>query len=136
MPAIKRADETNDRERVEGSPHATRLDLSLALLICLCPFMAVATGRVLSLAAPGAEAPAPATTIDPNHAPWWELTVLPRIGPTRARDIVAFRQAHRENQAQEPRLPAFETTSDLARVRGIGPKTVARISRFLETPLE
>ena len=60
--------------------------------------------------------------IDPNRAPWWELTELPRVGEITARKIVAERE----------KGGAFAAASDIARVRGIGPKTVARISPHLQ----
>jgi len=63
------------------------------------------------------------TTLDPNEAPWWELTVLPRVGETLARQIVAQRK-------QTP----FRCLADLQRVRGIGPKTAQRAARFLHFP--
>lgn len=61
--------------------------------------------------------------IDPNIAPWWELTLLPGIGPVTAQAIVAFRDE------REP--PAFRTTFDLTQVRGIGPRTVQQLGPFL-----
>jgi hypothetical protein len=68
------------------------------------------------------------TRINPNTAPWWELTALPRIGEVTARAIVA----HRKAAATAPSAtPAFTRAEDLAAVRGIGPKTVARIAPHL-----
>lgn len=69
----------------------------------------------------------PLATINPNTAHWWELAVLPRIGETMAKRIVEFRtdlikQGHR---------PPFQTSNDLAGVRGIGPKTVQRLEPHL-----
>ena len=51
--------------------------------------------------------------IDVNHAPIDELRSLPGIGPVLAERIVAGRP--------------YERADDLDRVRGIGPKTLARL---------
>ena len=55
--------------------------------------------------------------LDLNREPASTLEVLPGIGPRRAAAIVAARE-------ERP----FETVSDLVRVKGIGPATVARLS--------
>jgi competence protein ComEA len=70
------------------------------------------------------------STIDPNTAPWWELTVLPGIGERRARAVVAFR----ESAAKAGTAIAFHSANDLAQVRGIGPRTVERIRPHLHFP--
>jgi len=54
-----------------------------------------------------------AVPIDVNHAPIDELRSLPGIGPVLAERIVAGRP--------------YEGADDLDRVRGIGPKTLARL---------
>jgi competence ComEA-like helix-hairpin-helix protein len=59
--------------------------------------------------------------IDINAAEWWQLQALYGIGPTRARDIVTYRQAH----------GGFESVDALTNVPGIGPKTVDRLRPFL-----
>ena len=80
-------------------------------------------------------------TVDPNIAPWWELTVLPRIGETIARRIVRFRTSSASDPLRvsgssddpDPNVdePTFASPADLQRVRGIGPKTVERIAPWL-----
>ncbi len=67
--------------------------------------------------------------VNPNTAPWWELTVLPDIGPAIARRIVALREA-RESGEQPARI-VFRSPGDLDAVPGIGPKTVRRIASEL-----
>ena len=69
------------------------------------------------------------TPVDPNVAPWWELTVLPDIGPALARRIVDYRES-RSGLADDSSL-AFRSPGDLDTVSGIGPKTVWRIAPFL-----
>lgn len=59
--------------------------------------------------------------LDPNRADAASLEVLPGIGATRARAIVAAR-------AQRP----YREVAELARVPGIGPVTLSRIAPFLE----
>lgn len=69
-------------------------------------------------------------TVNPNLAPWHELTVLPRVGETIAREIVR----HRESVAQRKDARAqdsFSSAADLDDVRGIGPITVQRIAPYL-----
>ena len=62
--------------------------------------------------------------IDINTSRVEELELLPNIGPVRAQAIIDARQA---------RGP-FRQPSDLARVRGIGPKTIDKLAPFLEWP--
>lgn len=68
--------------------------------------------------------------VDINSATWVELMLLDGIGEQLARRIVADRAQ------QGP----FQSVDDLERVRGIGPKTLARIRPALEcrpsVPLE
>lgn len=59
--------------------------------------------------------------VDINSADWPELIQLPGIGETRARRIVASRQAD----------GPFVDHDDLRRVHGIGPKTLERIRPYL-----
>jgi len=58
--------------------------------------------------------------IDVNRARTGDLEALPGIGPGRAAAIVATR-----------RWARFCRVADLARVRGIGPRTLARIAPLL-----
>jgi len=60
----------------------------------------------------------PRAPLDLNRATPRELERLPGIGPTRAAAIVDDRRAH----------GPFDTVDALARVRGVGPVTVARIA--------
>lgn len=60
---------------------------------------------------------APTEPVDLNRASAKELTALPGIGPTLAERIV------RDREARGP----FRSVEDLARVRGIGPRTVDRL---------
>ena len=61
--------------------------------------------------------------IDPNTAPWWELSTLPRIGVQSALSITTWRQ--------DANRPAFITLQDLDLIHGIGPVTLRRISSHL-----
>jgi len=63
--------------------------------------------------------------VDPNTAPWWELTALPGIGEATARSIVDYRRAGSDS----PRV--FRRPLDLEPVVGIGPKTIRRIAPHL-----
>ncbi|QDU99079.1 ComEA family DNA-binding protein [Lignipirellula cremea] len=74
--------------------------------------------------APPDSAP-PRLQVDINRAPWQELTLLPGVGETLARRIVAWREEE----------GPFQTINDLDRVRGIGPKTLHNMRPFV-LPLE
>ncbi|UCC31731.1 MAG: helix-hairpin-helix domain-containing protein [Phycisphaerales bacterium] len=98
--------------------------LWLVMLAAVLPSLAIGNDVV---------SPAPArVTIDPNTAPWWELTVLPRIGESTARKIVRYRETVRGISPDGAGVVAFGCAADLARVRGIGPKTLQRIGRYLD----
>lgn len=71
-------------------------------------------------------------TISPNTAPWWELTVLPRIGEGIAHKIVRYRETARRDSSNGADPVAFACAADLAQVRGIGPNTLQRIGRYLD----
>lgn len=77
---------------------------------------------------PGPNAPRLLSTLDPNAAPWWELSALPRLGEATAQRIVDHR---RKAAAEQPGRPVFRDARDLEDVRGIGPKTVAALSPHL-----
>ena len=70
--------------------------------------------------------------IDPNTAEWFEFALLPGIGETLSRRIVSAREDARSDV--ESGRPVFELPGDLMRVRGIGGKTIQRISPFLNFP--
>ncbi len=73
--------------------------------------------------------------LDPNTAPWWELTSLPGIGETRAKAIVEYRTRVRA-KGGDPHAVVFRCATDIEAVKGIGPKTVARIAPYLAFPPE
>ena len=58
---------------------------------------------------------------DINQCGWPELTLLPGISETMARRIVQHREEHGR----------FQQLDDLQRVRGIGPKKLARLRPYL-----
>jgi competence ComEA-like helix-hairpin-helix protein len=66
--------------------------------------------------------------VDPNRAGWAELAALPGIGPQRAKDIVAWREAFEQ---AHPGERAFQSADDLAQVKGIGSATVRGFSQWL-----
>jgi competence protein ComEA len=59
--------------------------------------------------------------VDINEADWPELTVLPAVGETLARRIVEYREQN----------GPFRDIDDLRRVRGIGPRTLERLTPYL-----
>ena len=76
------------------------------------------TARVDSVLAATDTAPRP---VNINTASAQDLQVLPRIGPSTARRIVDYRTQH----------GPFLKADDLAKVSGIGPKTVARLKPLI-----
>ena len=92
--------------------------------------LGVAVAALPRLGEPEPLPPAPAT-INPNVASWQDLTVLPRIGETRAKQIIRYRESATPAAGVGTPGRAFSCAADLAQVRGIGPKTVQRISPFL-----
>lgn len=71
--------------------------------------------------------------LDPNTAPWWELTVLPGIGETRAKMIVEHRARVRTQRGDTTAI-VFRCANDLQVIKGIGPKTAARAAPHLTFP--
>lgn len=67
----------------------------------------------------------PPQRINPNTASMASLVRLPGIGKARALDIIHFRQS----QTQDG--PLFQSADDLQAIRGIGPKTAAKLEPWL-----
>jgi len=97
----------------------------VAIFISLPPTYLASRDRAASADSP----PAATHTVDVNHAPWWELATVRRIGEVTARKIVARRETIRRQPGHVG--PPFRSVADLDAVRGIGPKTIARIAPFL-----
>ncbi len=127
-----------------GSDYTSqRLDACGALLLLLTPIVIHAVWRHDQRYATVALADSTVvqSTVNPNSAPWWELTILPGVGPTKARDIVGFREQRGSALGSDddddsvpsirPLLLVFRRAADLDQVRGIGPKTIARIENEL-----
>ena len=122
----------------EAAPDRARTD-RVAILGVLLSLAMVA---LISLHVASRPVAAPRDTIrsvvDADDAPWWELTVLPRIGPTLAGEIVRYRESFQTEMslqthaADNAGLRVFSKAVDLMKVRGIGPKTVERIKRDLD----
>lgn len=97
-------------------PRALRHALALVLIV----IAALSAGRRGPRSfAPLPEPPPPEPTLamlDPNRATPAQLETLPGIGTTLAARIVEARSRRR-----------FERVDDLARVRGIGDRTLARV---------
>ncbi|MEK7298587.1 MAG: ComEA family DNA-binding protein [Candidatus Margulisiibacteriota bacterium] len=70
-----------------------------------------------SLSATSDETTAASDTLSINTAPAVELDKLPGIGPKTAAAIVAYREKN----------GPFRSIADLAKVKGLGPKSMARI---------
>ena len=98
------------------------------LLATLVALALVAPGATALAAPGGARTPAsavvapdgPDAVININEATPDQLSYLPGIGPAKAERIVAYRAKH-----------PFKTALELARVRGIGLKTVHKLQQWL-----
>ncbi len=106
-------------------------DFVSALLLFLGLVLAAAGGHTLIPVFGSARGGAPLSAVDPNVAPWWELTALPEIGEATARAIVEYRESALTASSNGADGPPFTQPADLDRVPGIGPKTVARIAPYL-----
>lgn len=67
--------------------------------------------------------------INPNEAPMASLMRLPQIGRSRARAIVAYREAVGTPPGQ---ASAFQTADDLEQIKGIGPAIVEDVRPWLQ----
>ena len=67
--------------------------------------------------------------VNPNDAPIESLIRLPGIGISRARAIVEYREKFGDKDGG---YPAFQSSNDLQKVKGIGPKTVQNVSEWLK----
>ena len=107
--------------------------IALVLILCVVLLIRLYRNRVY-ISDPQPVKPARfddlADRLDPNTATWQELSVLPQIGETRARAIVA----HRESYLAEGHAVAFAREEDLFRVPGIGAATVATLRPYLAFP--
>lgn len=120
----EQADATSPRSDCHYSP-PRRLDPVRTALLVLAVPLAIAAWRAYTTAPPPDPLPDVQIKLDPNTAPWWELTLLPELGESTARAIVAYREAHAD------RAPVFRTPADLEPVPDIGPKTIQRIAPYL-----
>ncbi len=115
---------------VNGARH--RYDSCATALLLLSPVILIAALRV-----PGGRVTNTALTatvqssIDPNEAPWWELTILPGVGETKARRIAAHRYALTPEIRGDTQSPPFRSAEDLTAIHGIGVKTAQRVAPYL-----
>ena len=99
----------------------------ISVSVCVCFSIAFATSS-LSRSQQSCEIKLQGR-VNPNNAPLASLVRLSGIGISRASAIVAYR---RDFARQNAGRAAFEIADDLQKVRGIGPKTVQNISRWLK----
>ena len=140
-PELARARSTSLRER--GAPLRVRGARALGAVVALLALIGLAhssppepppsappAARRLAPPEPGSLDAGPSAAaaalsrgepIDPNAASASELELLPGIGPTLARRIVEDRLAH----------GPYGRVEELTRVRGIGPRTLARLQTHL-----
>ncbi|KAA5545527.1 helix-hairpin-helix domain-containing protein [Roseiconus nitratireducens] len=93
---------------------------ALRCLVLLAILAMVTTGLIRLRTVPPKAADPPVFRLDINQAGVQEWMLMPGIGPTMARRIIADRQS---------RGP-FRSVEDLARVTGIGDKTIAQVRPY------
>lgn len=68
------------------------------------------------------------STINPNNTSWASLARLPGFGRQKARNLIKYRQQYKAaNNQKNP----FNSAEDLQKVKGIGPKTVDKIRKYI-----
>ncbi len=67
--------------------------------------------------------------INPNIASVASLARLPQIGPSRAEAIIAYRESISRGDNSRA---AFRNCDDLQKVKGVGPKTVENLCKWLK----
>jgi len=70
--------------------------------------------------------------VDPNTAGWAELALLPGLGESVAKRIVAYRETRRRQLGHG--VPVFEKPADLLPVKGIGMRMLQKIRPALRIP--
>jgi len=111
-----------------GSADNPRND-TVATIVALCWLLSFAASVPRDFATPpSGSRPRVRCSVNPNTAPWWELTILPGIGETRAREIVRYREKFLSDRHHDPSLPVFRNLDDLDRISGIGPKTLEELA--------
>lgn len=108
-------------------------DLSAALIGSLTMILIAAAAVTWRPTPANSAKAAPLDRIDPNAAPWYELTALPDIGESAARAIVEFRERIRSERGEGEAI-VFSRAANLDAVRGIGPVTIGRIAPYLSFP--
>ncbi len=101
------------------------------LLFVACAFSAVRDSRRVDwpLNVEPANVGRVLSGVDPNTASWSDLLLLPGIGESRAKSIVAYR--HQAGTTSGDDGVAFHCSGDLRRIKGIGGKTVRRLQPCL-----
>ena len=133
-PPTNKPEPTNDRSSRShpfglSRVHHQHVAVLLGLLLLVAGLGTIATMNSPVAPFTGSSNESLGLRIDPNSAPWWELTIIPGVGEVTARRIVSFRS---ENGGTVDRL--FRRPADLQGVHGIGPKTAARIAPYLAFP--
>ena len=123
-------DPSNSRQRAASAVERGLLILLLVLIAVMAAIWAARWGWWLDppLAVRTQPQADYLNKLDPNTADPESLARVPTIGPMRAKAIVDYRKAHTGPG------PAFRSPADLARVKGIGPETAARMAPLLAFP--
>ena len=102
---------------------------AFVIAVCLCAVFSViflVSGFAGEEHVPGVDLQG---RINPNDAPIGSLVRLPGIGIGRAAAIVAYRERFSDEINQGV---VFQSCDDLQKVKGIGPKTAAKLCQWLK----
>ncbi len=102
------------------------IDATSCAMVFLALTMGAVVGRSITRSAGDGPTEQTVRTLDPNVAPWWELAALPELGRSLSQSVVA----HRRGIARDGGEVAFDSPADLLVIRGIGPKTVERLTPY------
>jgi competence ComEA-like helix-hairpin-helix protein len=108
------------QERIQSFAFVTAAAVSVLLVAGFTFFEAAGSGQFFEIELDG--------RINPNESPASSLARLPGIGASLSRRIVSYR----EKWIKQYGAAAFQTSDDLEKVKGIGPKTVQNINPWLK----
>ncbi|MBN1803961.1 MAG: helix-hairpin-helix domain-containing protein, partial [Sedimentisphaerales bacterium] len=97
----------------------------LAIILCLLLLIFSTFDRVFGDKACSIDL---CNAINPNNAPAASLVRLPGLGTVKVASIIEYRNKFTQDN---PSQRAFSCSDDLQKIKGIGPKTVEKVGKYL-----